>query len=93
MSQLVNFIPKTFGECKALLKELNANRDGYSLADRYGNIDVLNAEEIKDLIGLLENHIGEKAQNDAPAKTEPKVKEEPAAEAQVKKSNKKSTKK
>ena len=61
MSQLINFIPKTQKECQALLKDLNENRDGIAIADRYGNIDALNAEEVKTLIDLIENQIGEKA--------------------------------
>lgn len=61
MKELVTFIPRTLSECKRLLKELNDNRDGYALADRYGNIDVLNAEEIKALVALLEAQIGESA--------------------------------
>ena len=61
MKELVNFIPRTLSECKRLLKELGDNRDGYALADRYGNIDVLNAEEIKALSDLLEAQIGEPA--------------------------------
>lgn len=61
MSQLTNFIPKTQKECQALLKDLNENRDGIAIADRYGRIDALNAEEVKALIGLIENQIGAEA--------------------------------
>lgn len=70
MKELVNFIPRTLSECKRLLKELGDNRDGYALADRYGNIDVLNAEEIKALIALLEAQIGAPAP-EAPAGADP----------------------
>lgn len=66
MAQLLNFIPKTFSECRKLLKELSENREGIALADRNGRIDALNAEEIKTLIGLIEKQIGEKAPAPAP---------------------------
>ena len=61
MSQLINFIPKTKEECRRLLKDLSESREGAAVADRYGNIDALNAEEVKALIDLIENQIGEKA--------------------------------
>lgn len=66
MSQLINFIPKTKEECRRLLKDLSESREGAAVADRYGNIDALNAEEVKALIDLIENQIGEPAP--APAK-------------------------
>jgi hypothetical protein len=92
MKELVTFIPRTLSECKSLLKELNDNRDGYALADRYGKIDVLNAEEIKALIALLEAQIGGPAAPAPEAPTEsapadgalkPAAEEAPAAESEV----------
>ncbi len=58
MNQLTNFIPKTVEECQALLKDLDENRDGIAIADRYGKHGVLNAEEVKALIELIERQIG-----------------------------------
>lgn len=58
MSQLTDFIPKTIGECQALLKDLDGNRDGIAIADRYGRIDALNPTEIKALIELIKKQIG-----------------------------------
>ena len=79
MSQLINFIPKTKEECRRLLKDLSESREGAAVADRYGNIDALNAEEVKALIDLIENQIGEEApkapKTEAPAqKPAPKKK-------------------
>lgn len=105
MKELVTFIPRTLSECKRLLKELGDNRDGCALADRYGKIDVLNAEEIKALIALLEAQIGGPAAPapEAPAESAPEdgalkpaTEEAPAAESEAKqpvKSTKKSAKK
>lgn len=69
MSQLINFIPKTQEECRRLLKDLSESREGAAVADRYGNIDALNAEEVKALIDLIENQIGEKAPKAPKAET------------------------
>lgn len=60
MAELINFIPKTLKECRELLVTLRDNPEGVSLADRNGNIDVLNASEIKSLARLTESQIGEK---------------------------------
>ena len=60
MKELLNFIPRTVQECRALLIELRDNPEGVSIADRNGKIDVLNAEEIKALVKLVESQIGEK---------------------------------
>ena len=76
MSQLINFIPKTKEECRRLLKDLSESREGAAVADRYGNIDALNAEEVKALIDLIENQIGEKAPK-APKDEDPTPKPAP----------------
>lgn len=102
MKELVNFIPKTLSECKSLLKELGDNRDGCALADRYGKIDVLNAEEIKALIALLEAQIGGPAApaHEAPAESapadealKPAAEEAPAADSEAQQPKKPATKK
>ena len=95
MSQLTNFIPKTAKECQALLKDLNENRDGIAIADRYGRIDALNAEEVKALIELIRNQIGETAQAPAADQIQKTVKKavDKTLETTVKKTPKKPTKK
>lgn len=95
MSQLTDFIPRTTAECRALLKELNDNRDGIAIADRYGRIDALNATEIKALTGLIENQIGGKAPEEAHKEEKAPV-AEPKRDAQrpvTRPSNKKPAKK
>ena len=62
MNQLTNFIPKTVEECNELLGALNQKRDGTMITDRYGKLGVLNAEEVKALIGLIEGQIGANAE-------------------------------
>lgn len=62
MNQLTNFIPKTVEERKELLGALNQKRDGTMITDRYGKLGVLNAEEVKALIGLIEGQIGASAE-------------------------------
>ncbi len=61
MKQLVNFIPRTAAECRALLSWLSESEGGVSVTDRYGNTHELNTDETKELISLIESQIGEKA--------------------------------
>ena len=70
MKQLTNFIPKTPAECRELLIALQNNPEGVEISDRYGNMEKLDAEEIKSLCGLIEAQIGKPAE--APAAEAPK---------------------
>lgn len=72
MQQLTDFIPKTAAECRGLLKNLSENRNGLSVADRYGRKENLTAEDANTLIGLIEKQIGEKAPETMPAETSDK---------------------
>lgn len=81
MQQITDFIPKTAAECRSLLKTLSENRDGLSLANRYGHRENLTADDVKTLIGLIENQIGEKAPANAP---EEKTDESPAEQEEEK---------
>lgn len=85
MSQLVNFIPRTTEECRKLLIDLRDNRDGIAIADRYGRIDALNASEIKALIELIENQIGEKTPQKEPKKATSVPTTKPATKKPAKK--------
>lgn len=67
MKELVNFIPKSFEECRELLVALRNHPDGVEIPDRYGEMGKLGAIEIKALVKLIENQIGEKT-----SKAEPK---------------------
>ncbi len=60
MKELINFIPKTVSECRRLLDDLRAHRDGVSVPDRYGFIGDLTKDEATTLIDLVSNQIGEK---------------------------------
>jgi hypothetical protein len=95
MSQLVNFIPRTTEQCRQLLIDLRDNRDGIAIADRYGRIDALNASEIKALIELIENQIGEKTPEKAPAPSKEQIQKtvEKSVEKALKQTIKKSSKK
>lgn len=95
MSQLTNFIPKTDKECRKLLAELREDPTGATLADRYGKIDVLNAEEVKALIELIKNQIGETAQAPTAEQIQKTVEKavDKTLKATVKKTTKKTTKK
>ena len=85
MSQLVNFIPRTTEQCRQLLIDLRDNRDGIAIADRYGRIDALNASEIKALIELIENQIGEKTPEKEPKKATSVPTTKPATKKPTKK--------
>ncbi len=78
MKQLVTFIPRTVAECRNLLSDLRAHRDGHSFPDRYGFIDTFSAEEITELIGLIKAQIGDKTP-ESPAVSEAPKAETPAA--------------
>ncbi len=86
MQQITDYIPKTSAECRSLLKTLGENRDGLSLANRYGHKENLNADDVKTLIELIENQIGEKA-------PEVKPKEQGKKAKPAKKNNSTQTKK
>ncbi len=91
MLQLINFIPDTVTKCRGLLANLAENNNGLTLSDRYGRKENLTAEDVKNLIGLIENQIGEKAPEKAP---EEKPGESPEENAKpTKKSNTKSDRK
>ncbi len=95
MLQITNFIPKTAAECRSLLKTLGENPDGLSLADRYGGRESLTADDVKTLVSLIENQIGERAPANAP---EEKNDESPAEQEEekpkpVKKNNPKAAEK
>lgn len=91
MLQLINFIPDTAAKCRSLLAKLVENNNGLTLSDRYGRKENLTAEEVKKLVGLIENQIGEKAPEKAP---EEKPEDSPKENAKpAKKSNSKSAKK
>lgn len=80
MSQLIDFIPRTFSECRRLLKDIQGATT-FTLADRNGVPKTLGPEELDELTRLVESQIGEKAPAPAP-KTEPRKK--PAKKAQKK---------
>lgn len=91
MPQLIKFIPDTVTKCRSLLAKLVENNNGLTLPDRYGRKESLTAEDAKNLIGLIENQIGEKAPEKTP---EEKPEDSPKENAKpAKKSNSKSAKK
>lgn len=60
MKELINLIPSTATLCRTLLVTLRDNPEGVTIADRNGNAQTLDAQEIKALATLIENQIGEK---------------------------------
>ncbi len=60
MSQLIDFIPRTFSECRSLLKDIQGATT-FTLADRSGVPRTLGPEELDELTRLVESQIGEKA--------------------------------
>ena len=102
MKELVNFIPKTFAECKSLLARIKGQTSA-TVEDRYQGVAELDEEEIKALVALLEAQIGETTAEhapapeapaeEAPASEEAKAEEEAPKEAPKKVAPKKSVKK
>jgi hypothetical protein len=72
MSQLIDFIPRTFSACRSLLKDIQGATT-FTVADRNGVPRTLGPDELSELTGLIESQIGEKAPAPAP-KPEPKKK-------------------
>jgi len=78
MKELVNFIPKTFAECKSLLARIKGQTSA-TVEDRYQGVAELDEDEIKALVALLEAQIGETTAEPAPAPEAP-AEEAPASE-------------
>ena len=94
MKELLNFIPATASACRALLQDLRKGKKSITLVDRFGNKEVLDAEESAELARMISLQIGETVISDIPEIPEEsaEVKEEapaPVKKPAVKKSAKK----
>lgn len=77
MKQLVNFIPKSVAECRALLVKIRDGNAETEYTDRDGNVCTLSAAEAVELTRLVESQIGEKTPvRPAPAKERKNAKKE-----------------